>query len=377
LKTQSSQTFKRLVETIYSNRNYQFWLMQLVGWGGLSVVTFFSLTLWYNTVQWSYISHTVLQSVLGMLLSLPMHRAYLAIWDRPIAWRIGMSVLVVIVVSIFWTVFRMVTFIWMTDEQQIWADFGGWYFSSFLVYLCWAAFYYGDKYYYQAGLEQRNKLAAIAKIKEEQLKRLSAEADARQSQLGMLRYQLNPHFLFNTLNAISALVKFEESDKAHKMITQLGEFLRYSLDSDPAAMITFEQEIDALMLYLDIERTRFGERLTLQFDIAEQAKRARVPSLLLQPLLENAVKYAIAVNENGGTIGLSATVENDELVIELTDTGPGTVTHKPSAKTGRRVGLRNTLERLKTLYNDAYVFDISLRSGGGLRTNIRIPYNTD
>ena len=153
--------------------------------------------------------------------------------------------------------------------------------------------------------------------------------------------------------------------------------MRYSLDSDPSAMITFEQEVEALMLYLDIERTRFGERLTLQFDIAEQAKRARVPSLLLQPLVENAVKYAISVNENGGTIGLSATVENDELVIELTDTGPGTVTHKPSPKTGRRVGLRNTLERLKTLYNDAYVFDISLRSGGGLRTNIRIPYDTD
>jgi len=377
LKTQSSQTFKRLAETLYDNRNYQFWSLQLAGWGGLCVVTFFSLTLWYNTVQWSYVSHTVVQSILGMLLSLPMHRAYLSIWDRPIPSRLGLSVLVVIVVSVFWTIFRMLTFIWMTDEQQIWADFGGWYFSSFLVYLCWTAFYYGEKYYYQANLEQRNKLAAIAEIKEEQLKRLNAEADARQSQLGMLRYQLNPHFLFNTLNTISALVKFGESDKAHKMISQLGEFLRYSLDSDPSAMITFEQEVEALMLYLDIERTRFGERLTMQFDIAEQAKQARVPSLLLQPLVENAIKYAIAVNENGGTIGLNATVENDELVIELTDTGPGTVTSKPSPRTGRRVGLRNTLERLKTLYDDAYVFDISLRSGGGLRTKIRIPYDTD
>ena len=98
---------------------------------------------------------------------------------------------------------------WMTSERGIFADFGGWYFSSFLVFLCWTALYYGNKYYYQAQLEQKNSLEAIALGKEEQLKRMKAEADARNSQLGMLRYQLNPHFLFNTLNTISALVKFQ------------------------------------------------------------------------------------------------------------------------------------------------------------------------
>ena len=192
-----------------------------------------------------------------------------------------------------------------------------------------------------------------------------------------MRYQLNPHFLFNTLNTISALVKFGENDKAYTMITQLGEFLRFSLDSDPAAMITLRQEVDALMLYLDIERTRFGDHLELQFDIDEQAKRAKVPSLLLQPLAENAIKYAIAVNEDGGTISLKASVENRELKIELADTGPGTAPQKRPARTGRRVGLRNTLERLKTLYNETYTFDINLRQCGGLKININIPYETD
>ena len=224
-------------------------------------------------------------------------------------------------------------------------------------------------------MEQRNSLEVIAAIKEEQLKRLSAEADARSSQLGMLQYQLNPHFLFNTLNTISALVKFKENDKAHKMITQLGHFLRYSLDNNPALMITMEQEVAALMLYLDIERTRFGERLTLQFDIDENAKRAQVPSLLLQPLAENSIKYAIAANENGGTIKLKATLQEQELLIELTDTGPGTTTDRPAPRTGRRVGLHNTLQRLKTLYNDAYVFDIDLHPSGGLKVTIRIPFD--
>lgn len=375
MNTLSSNRVQTVFDTVYNNRKYQFWLLQFLGWGGLCVVTFVSLTLWYSTVQWSYVSHTILQSVLGMVLSLPLHAACLALWNRSLIWRIGMSLLVVTVVSLVWTVLRIYTFIWLTSEQGIWADFGGWYFSSFLVYLCWTALYYGNKYYYQAQVEQKNRLEAFAAIKEEQLKRLNAEADARNSQLGMLRYQLNPHFLFNTLNTISALVKFGENKKAHKMITQLGHFLRYSLDNDPALKITLQQEIDALMLYLDIERTRFGERLKLQLDIDEDAKCALVPSLLLQPLAENSIKYAIAANENGGTIKIKASVQEGELLIELADTGPGAINNRPPPRKGRRVGLHNTLQRLKTLYNDAYMFDLNLHPSDGLQINIRIPYD--
>ena len=375
METLPANMTQSVFDAVYNNRKYQFWLLQFLGWSGLCVVTFVSLTLWYSTVQWSYISHTILQSVLGMMLSLPLHSACLALWNKSLLWRIGMTLMAVTLVSLVWTVLRIYTFIWLTSEQGIWADFGGWYFSSFLVYLCWTALYFGNKYYYQAQVEQKNRLEAIAAIKEEQLKRLNAEADARNSQLGMLRYQLNPHFLFNTLNTISALVKFKENEKAHKMITQLGHFLRYSLDNDPALKISLQQEIDALMLYLDIERTRFGERLVLQFDVDEAAKHALVPSLLLQPLAENSIKYAIAVNENGGAISLRATIQEDELLIELADTGPGTVSNNPPPRKGRRVGLHNTLQRLKTLYNDAYTFDINLLPTGGLQINIRIPYD--
>ena len=206
------------------------------------------------------------------------------------------------------------------------------------------------------------------------MKRLNAEAEAKTAQLGMLQYQLNPHFLFNTLNSISALVKFKETRKAQKMITQLGDFLRYSLDNDPAKKITLQQEIDALMVYLDIEKTRFGDRLDLQFDIDENASFAQVPSLLLQPLAENSIKHAIGANEDGGAIKLIARVVGDELLIDLNDTGPGKQIDLPPPKPGRRVGLHNTLQRLKTLYDEAYTFDISLHSSGGLNINIRIPY---
>jgi signal transduction histidine kinase len=375
LTSPSSNLFQTVINAIYSNRTYQFWLFQFIGWGGLGMVTFFSLTLWYATASWSHISHTVVQSLLGMILPIPLHRICLAVWRRPILARIGWSLLAVLLVSLPWTFLRIYTFTLITGSGGIWADFGGWYFSSFLVYLCWVALYYGNKYYYQAQLEFEKGQAAAAVFREEQLKRLSAEAEAKNAQLGMLQYQLNPHFLFNTLNSISALVKFRDNEKAQRMITQLGHFLRYSLDSDPAIKISLEQEVEALMLYLEIEKTRFGEHLILEFNITEEAKRARVPSLLLQPLVENSVKHAIAVNENGGSIKLNALVDEGELQIELRDTGPGIVSNRPAPKSGRRVGLHNTLQRLKTLYDDAYIFDINLHPSGGLKINIHIPYD--
>jgi two-component system LytT family sensor kinase len=371
----SSNRFERVISAVYNNRTYQFWLMQFIGWGGLGMVTFFSLTLWYATASWSHVIHTVVQSLLGMILSLPLHRVCLGVWGRSILSRLGWSLLAVVVMSFLWTILRIYTFTLITGFGGLWADFGGWYFSSFLVYLCWVALYYGNKYYYQAEVERNRRQAAAVAVKEEQLKRLSAEAEAKNAQLGMLQYQLNPHFLFNTLNSISALVKFQETEKAQRMITQLGHFLRYSLDNDPALTISLQQEVEALMLYLDIEKTRFGDHLDLQFEIDEKAKRAKVPSLLLQPLAENSIKYAISVNENGGTIRLRAKVEGEELQLELTDTGPGTKSNLPKPKSGRRVGLHNTLQRLQTLYNEAYVFDINLHPSGGLKINIRIPYD--
>jgi len=348
--------------------------MQVIGWGGLGMVTFFSLTLWYATVSWAHISHTLVQSFLGMILSMPLHRICLRVWDRSITSLIAWSLLAVVVVSTVWTVVRIYTFTLITGFDDTWSDFGGWYFSSFLVYLCWVAFYFGNKSFYQSELERNRRQKAVFAAQEEQLKRLNAEAEAKSAQLGMLQYQLNPHFLFNTLNSISALVKLQETRKAQQMITQLGDFLRYSLDNDPSTKITLQQEIDALMLYLDIEKTRFGDRLELQFDIDEKSRLAQVPSLLLQPLAENSIKHAIGVNEGGGAIRLKARVVGDELLIDLKDTGPGKQIDLPRPEQGRKVGLHNTLQRLKTLYNEAYTFDISLHSSGGLNINIRIPY---
>ena len=367
---------RNAADSVYENRKQQFWLFQVLGWGGFCVVTFFSLTLWYNTVEWSHILQTIVQALLGMILSLPLHWACRWVWEDSLLKRMFVSTMAVLILAMLWTVVRIAAFIYITSApgNWIWADFGGWYFSSFLVYLCWVALYYGNKYYYRAQVGQQERLEAIARVKEEQLKRMQAEANARTSQLGMLRYQLNPHFLFNTLNTVNALIRTGDNRTAQKMVARLGDFLRHSLDNDPALMITLEQEVEALMLYLDIEKIRFGDRLKLEFDVDQSAAQALVPSLLLQPLMENSVKHAIGVNEDGGTIGLNAKVSEGELHLVLTDTGPGNSAQPASPEIGRRVGLENTMQRLQTLYNKTYVFDINKHSHSGLRITICIPY---
>ena len=160
--------------------------------------------------------------------------------------------------------------------------------------------------------ERSNLLSILAANKEEQLKRAKAESMAHEAQLKMLRYQLNPHFLFNTLNSISSLVNKRDDSRANEMILQLSDFLRHSLYIDPVEGITLKEELDALHLYLRIEQARFGDRLSVHLDVSSDAEQLNVPSMILQPLVENAIKYAIAPCEEGGEIKISAGLYKDE-----------------------------------------------------------------
>jgi two-component system LytT family sensor kinase len=189
--------------------------------------------------------------------------------------------------------------------------------------------------------------------------------------LQMLRYQLNPHFLFNTLNAINALVKLKENNKAQDMIQGLSKFLRHSLGETGGQNVTLEKELESLELYLNIEKTRFEDRLTLVFDIDPLARKVLVPSLILQPIIENSMKYAIAANEEGGTVCVSAHVLEDQLQLEVSDSGPGMNT--ATTDKGRGIGLRNTLDRLEALYGHDYTFESDILKREGLTVIIRIP----
>lgn len=233
---------------------------------------------------------------------------------------------------------------------------------QFYVVLSWVGFYIGLKYYRQ--LQQQTQQA------------LAATAMAHQAQLKMLRYQLNPHFLFNTLNAISTLVLDRDNGTANQMVQGLSAFLRHSLDSDPMQRVTLKQELDALNLYLGIEKVRFAERLQVETRIAPECYSALLPSMLLQPLVENAIKYAIAKQVEGGKLVIGAERRDGRLVLSVVDNGPGCPDFDKANGQGCGVGLKNTRERLRVLYGEAQSVDVRNGREGGVHVTLSIPYET-
>ncbi|MBT5577401.1 MAG: histidine kinase [Porticoccaceae bacterium] len=368
---QVESSYHPFVSALYRNTNYQFWILQLVGWFGFALLSFLSLTLWYNQQEPAYIAHTILQSAMGVLVSWPLRPLFHYFWYDKGIFRISAAIAGVLGCSIVWTILRITTFMAMTGETDLWADFGGWLFASILIFLAWVGFYHGIKYYQLLQSEHETLLKVASENKEQQLRRAKAETIAHEAQLKMLRYQLNPHFLFNTLNAISALVKIEEASKANAMVLQLSSFLRYSLDNDAFQSVPLDKEVDALRLYLNIEQTRFGDRLELEFDIDPEARSVLVPSLILQPLAENAIKHAIAQAVNGGKISIAANLENEHLIIRMADTGSGLASTSDSKPSG--VGLRNTLDRLDEFYGDTYTFSLENSANGGLQVYMKLP----
>ncbi|MBJ2135009.1 histidine kinase [Paraglaciecola chathamensis] len=236
---------------------------------------------------------------------------------------------------------------------------------SFFMIMVWSCLYFGINYHFKLLREKQLHLEAA---------RLSHVA-----QIKMLRYQINPHFLFNTLNAISTLVLRGDKSTANSMLARLATFLRFSLDNDPEQKIRLYDELKALMLYLDIEKTRFADRLKVNFDVQLEAERLLVPGLLLQPLVENAIKYAIAQMEADGVIEIRAQVLNNLLHLTVADNGPNTDSIPTSTaqllKESQRggVGLKNVVERLRVLYAENYQFSIRRGAYGGCVVKIVLP----
>lgn len=240
------------------------------------------------------------------------------------------------------------------------AAFVAYALSYIYVVLAWVGLYLGIKYYRQ--------------LQDETQRALAARTMAHQAQLKMLRYQLNPHFLFNTLNAISTLILDGDNVTANRMVHGLSSFLRHSLDNDPMQRVTLRQELDALTLYLGIEKIRFAERLRVETDIEEDCWRALLPSLLLQPLVENAIKYAVAPQIAGGVLRIEARRDGEQLVLRVIDRGPGCdCLEGDQLPAGKGVGLRNTRERLAVLYGDAGSFAVH-NGKPGIEVTLRLPF---
>lgn len=359
------------------DRTPWFWLLNATGWLGISLVTYFSLSLPYDQFEFSYLAHNIAQSLVGFTLTLPMRWAFRRFWDWGPGARIPTALLVTMACATSWAVLRLLLFMAMTQERDLWSDFGGWLFPSIFVFLTWAALYHGIKYY-QLLQEQREALLALeAEQRQRALQLVQAKAQVKDSQLQLLRYQLNPHFLFNTLNSIASLVASERAEDAKLMLSRLSDFLRFSLDGGDNTLVSLEREFAALNQYLTIEQVRFSDRMNLDLHINRGLEHLLVPNMLLQPLAENAVKHAIASSEEGGTIKISASLSVSRLVLTVEDSGGGASWDRAQAAegadTGMGIGLSNTKERLRNLYGNDFDLGVGSSGLGGLRFEISIP----
>jgi two-component system LytT family sensor kinase len=197
------------------------------------------------------------------------------------------------------------------------------------------------------------------------------EARLVQTRLQLLNVQLQPHFLFNTLNTIAEMVH-DDADKADYMITSLSDLLRQALELGATQEISLDRELDLLSRYLDIQRTRFGERLHVTLHVDDEARNASVPVLLLQPLVENAIQHGLAASADAGRIDIEARRAGNNLVIAVTDDGVGV--KEPPLAGRQRLGLSNTRERLDALYGSNQRLDLANSPGRGARISVEIPW---
>ena len=347
-------------------RHNRFWVYQLLGWWALVVALIF-LSLLFNPPTdnfWFALSFVYFaNSVIGVILTCGLRYIYRFVWDKGFILRFILAWMGSLIAAYFLWLSQIFLRTLLLDRQTIMERvlFGDFSFCVTLI-LLWSGAYFIFKY---------NLLFQIEKEKS-----LRSEALAHEAQLLMLRYQLNPHFLFNALNAISTLVLTKAVDPANEMVTKLSKFLRYSLDHSPFGRVSLAHEIETSQLYLDIEKVRFSERLKLVFDIEDTVRDSLVPTMVLQPLIENSIKHGISKNEKGGTLQIKAREVQGSLVLEVIDDGPGIsgIDGRNSDKfvpTG--VGISNIRNRLRELYGETYELRFTNVTPNGLSAQVRIP----
>jgi two-component system LytT family sensor kinase len=228
--------------------------------------------------------------------------------------------------------------------------------SAFVLFM-WCSLYFSIKQWQQSS--------------EEKERRLRVESEVREAKLLALRYQLNPHFLFNSLNAVSTLVLDGNAPAATRMLAQIGDLLRSSLDSDVTVEVALAQELVFTEGYLAIEQTRLGDRLKFNMEIPVETRGALVPSMLLQPLVENAVRYGVAPLIEGGWIKINSALHANRLRIVIVNSGRRGEGQKK--KNGNGIGLGNTAERLKSLYGTNFEFSLGWPEAGGCEVVLELP----
>ena len=355
----------------FANKNQAFWRLQALGWGGTMLLR--AMSGLANEAPLSFLVLVLISTVTGFSITLVLAVVYRQLINRRALVTWGVTALVLpIAVALYAFVDAWVNGLYYAESAKSFAQ-------RFIALLnvnatllgAWSALYYAINFFLQVE-EQNDQLIQL-------------ENQATSAQLAMLRYQLNPHFLFNTLNSISTLVLLGQTAPANAMLSRLSSFLRYTLVNEPTGRVTVAQEIETLQLYLEIERMRFEERLRTTFVIDPVTENALLPSLLLQPLVENAIKYAVSPQETGAEITIAVQLAGQNLRITVSDTGPGLqnpgsdnrlsgVTFDGGEMVSTGVGLANIRDRLVQAYGEAHRFETLEPPEGGFAVVIELPF---
>ncbi len=331
-----------------------FWQLQVAGCAGLYLLDLLSLfpyrdvgESWRQTVFCTtvFVLSPGLRPVCRSLLrrSLP----WLSLEIRALAWATMYAAPAAFLVEL--AKLHSLRLVW-PNVLDSWLAFS-------VLFFLWCTLYFSTKQWQQAAHERARLLRA--------------ESEARQARLSALRYQLNPHFLFNSLNAVSTLVLEGNAPAATRMLAQIGELLRTALDNDTSFEIPLADELAFIEQYLAVEQTRLGDRLRVTMAISPETRDASVPSMLLQPLVENAVRHGVAQAVDGGAISIESAARNGCLMMRVKNSGLQNETAQPG-KPG--IGLANTAERLRTLYGDKHRFLVQSSITAGFEVTIEIPF---
>jgi two-component system, LytTR family, sensor kinase len=224
---------------------------------------------------------------------------------------------------------------------------------------------------YTTVLTAGHMLESKARLGLEQTETARLNEQLSKAQLNALRQQIEPHFLFNTLNAIAGLVREQRNDAAVSMIAELSDFLRRVLEDSNRHQVPLSEELEFTQKYLDIQKVRFAERLQFSVDVPGELYPAQVPSLLLQPMVENAVKHGIAQRAQGGAIRIVAAHVNERLTLSVCNDGPGLPADWDATRSG--IGIANVRTRLQSLYGDAFELSLRNQEAGGVEVLVSIP----
>ena len=343
----------------FEDKNRAFWTLQALGWSAAFLLRAVSGIA--NGQPLSFLLRELISTITRFSLTLLMAVGFRTLLTRKpiITWTVSILITMLSTAMGAFIDAWMWTTIYPAGDATSLNLFLGFLYVNFTLLGGWSALYFAINFFLT--IEEQS----------DQLQKLEGQASA--AQLAMLRYQLNPHFLFNTLNSISTLVLLKQTERANAMLSRLSAFLRYTLINEPTAQVTLAQEVETLKLYLEIEKMRFEDRLRPSFTIDPAVANARLPSLLLQPLVENAIKYAVTPQEEGADIVITAQPVGENVRIIVSDTGPGLQAERPAMTLGTGVGLPNIRERLVQAYGDRQSMETRSTAEGGFSVIIDIP----